>query len=64
MVGSGVTLTVDVELLGAGVVVLLGMLMLFGQEFPAPPDGVMVVVYVPTLHVHNPSPSSKLGFVQ
>ncbi|TVY42547.1 Peptidase S41 family protein [Lachnellula occidentalis] len=53
-----------VVLVGSVVLVLLGMLMLFGQEFPAPPDGVMVIVYVPTLQVHIPSPSSKLGFVQ
>jgi hypothetical protein len=38
--------------------------MAVGQEFPGPPEGVNVpTVEAPSIHVHSPSPSSRLGLV-
>ena len=34
----------EAELFAVDAMMLLGTLMVFGQEFPAPPEGVIVVV--------------------
>jgi hypothetical protein len=42
-----------------------GTIVLAWHEFPGPPLGVNVVnVKVPTLHVHSPSPSSRIVLEQ
>ena len=61
-VGAGVAELTSV-VAGGGVPLGRRPVSAVGQVLPGPPAGVIVVVTVPCIQVHIPSPSSKLGLL-